>query len=70
MSPCRVRRLRVAEFFTGALFADADDYAEVLRRGLEQSRREKGDDHEKTLAHLAALANEESRMWNEESRMC
>ena len=24
-------------------FAGADDYAEVLRRGLEQSRREKGD---------------------------
>lgn len=37
-------------------FAAADDYAEVLRRGLEQSRREKGDGHEETLAHLAALA--------------
>jgi hypothetical protein len=37
-------------------FAAADDYAEVLRRGLEQSRREKGADHEETLAHLAALA--------------
>ncbi len=36
-------------------FAAADDYAEVLRRGLEQSRREKGADHEETLAHLAAL---------------
>jgi len=34
----------------------ADDYAEVLRRGLEFSRREKGDAHEETLAHLAALA--------------
>jgi hypothetical protein len=28
----------------------------VLRRGLEFSRREKGADHEETLAHLAALA--------------
>ncbi len=37
-------------------FAAADDYAEILRRGLEQSRREKGSDHEETLAHLAALA--------------
>lgn len=37
-------------------FIAADDYAEVLRRGLEQSRREKGADHEETLAHLAALA--------------
>jgi len=37
-------------------FAVADDYAEILRRGLEQSRREKGADHEETLAHLAALA--------------
>jgi len=37
-------------------FAAAEDYAEVLRRGLEQSRREKGDDHEETLANLAALA--------------
>jgi hypothetical protein len=37
-------------------FAAADDYAEVLRRGLEFSRREKGADHAETLAHLAALA--------------
>ncbi|MBI5387289.1 MAG: hypothetical protein HZA90_21690 [Verrucomicrobia bacterium] len=37
-------------------FAAADNYAEILRRGLEQSRREKGADHEETLAHLAALA--------------
>ena len=37
-------------------FAAADNYAEILRHGLEQSRREKGDDHEETLAHLAALA--------------
>ena len=37
-------------------FAAAEDYADVLRRGLEQSRREKGADHEETLAHLAALA--------------
>jgi hypothetical protein len=37
-------------------FSDAEDYAEVLRRGLEFSRREKGNDHEETLAHLAALA--------------
>ena len=37
-------------------FAAAEDYAEVLSRGLEQSRREKGADHEETLAHLAALA--------------
>ena len=36
-------------------FAAAEDHAEVLRRGLEQSRREKGADHEETLAHLAAL---------------
>jgi len=32
------------------------DHAENLLRGFEQSRREKGDDHEETLAHLAALA--------------
>jgi hypothetical protein len=32
--------------------AAADDYAEVLRSGLEQSRREKGADHEETLAQL------------------
>ncbi len=37
-------------------FAAADDYAEVLRRGLDHSRREKGPEHEETLAHLAALA--------------
>ena len=37
-------------------FAAADDYAEVLRRGLDQSRCEKGADHEETLAYLAALA--------------
>jgi hypothetical protein len=37
-------------------FAATDDYADVLRRGLELSRREKDDDHEETLAHLAALA--------------
>jgi len=37
-------------------FAAEDDYGGVLRRGLEQSRREKGEDHEETLAHLAALA--------------
>jgi hypothetical protein len=37
-------------------FAAAEDSAEVLRRGLEYSRREKGADHEETLAHLAALA--------------
>ena len=37
-------------------FVAAEDYAEVLRRGLEQSRREEGADHEETLAHLAALA--------------
>ena len=30
--------------------------ADVLRRGLAFSRREKGADHEETLAHLAALA--------------
>ena len=29
---------------------------EILRRGLEQSRRVKEVDHEETLAHLAALA--------------
>ena len=28
----------------------------MLRRGLGFSRREKGNDHEETLAHLAALA--------------
>ena len=38
------------------VFAAGEDYAEVLRRGLEQSRCEKGDDHDETLAHLAALA--------------
>src|ERR1035437_2364289 len=27
----------------------------LLRHGLEQSRRERGADHEETLAHLAAL---------------
>ena len=37
-------------------FAAADDYSEILRRSLDQSRREKGADHEETLAHLAALA--------------
>lgn len=37
-------------------FASADDYAEILRHGLEQSCREKGADHEETLTHLAALA--------------
>ena len=37
-------------------FSATDDYADVLRRGLELSRREKGYDHEETLAHLAALA--------------
>ena len=45
-------------------FAAADDYAEVLRRGLEQSRREKGADHEETLAHLAALAAHWKRLAN------
>jgi hypothetical protein len=34
-------------------FAAAEDYAEILRRGLEQSRREKGADHEEMLAHLS-----------------
>jgi len=42
-------------------FAAAADYAKVLRRGLEQSRRDKGADHEETLAHLAALAAEERK---------
>jgi hypothetical protein len=28
---------------------------------LEQSRREKGDDHEETLAHPAAIAAEERK---------
>ncbi|MGA2603602.1 MAG: hypothetical protein ABSG14_05185 [Verrucomicrobiia bacterium] len=37
-------------------FSAAEDYAEILRDGLELSHREKGDDHEETLAHLAALA--------------
>ena len=37
-------------------FSAAEDYAEVLRRGLEFSRREKGADHAETLAHLLALA--------------
>ena len=37
-------------------FAAAEDYADLLRRGLEFSRREKGNEHEETLAHLAALA--------------
>lgn len=43
-------------------FAAADDYAEVLRRGLEQSRRDKGD--MQTLAHLAALALHLEKMGN------
>ncbi|MEI7899955.1 MAG: hypothetical protein WCK89_06855 [bacterium] len=37
-------------------FSAAEDYADVLRRSLEYSRREKGTDHEETLAHLVALA--------------
>ena len=48
---CR-RRLLFNPFFA----ADDTYYTQVLRRGLERSRREKGDDHEETLAHLAALA--------------
>lgn len=42
-------------------FAAAADYAEIIRHGFEQSRREKGADHEETLAHLAALAAEERK---------
>ena len=38
-------------------FAATDDYAEVLRSGLEHSRREKGADHQETLAHVAGLAS-------------
>jgi hypothetical protein len=34
----------------------------VLRRGLDHSRREKGPDHEETLAHLVALAAHLERM--------
>jgi hypothetical protein len=37
-------------------FSAAEDYADVLRRGLEYSRREKGPDHEEILAHLTAMA--------------
>jgi hypothetical protein len=37
-------------------FAAADDYAEVLRRGLESSRRQKGETDEETLAHLLAFS--------------
>jgi WD40 repeat protein len=33
-----------------------EGYEQLLRRGLEFTRREKGDDHEETLAHLDALA--------------
>ena len=36
-------------------FTAAEDYAEMLLRGLEFSRREKSYDHEETLAHLVAL---------------
>ena len=39
-----------------SFFATSEDYAEILRRGLKLSRREKGAEHEETLAHLAALA--------------
>lgn len=37
--------------------ADSSDegYEQLLRRGLDISRREKGNDHAETLAHLAAL---------------
>jgi len=38
------------------LFATAEDYAEILRHGLEHSRHEKDADHRETLAHLVALA--------------
>ena len=34
----------------------AEGYEQLLRRGLEFSRREKGPDHAETLAHLVALA--------------
>ena len=37
-------------------YAAAEDYADVLHLVLEYSRREKGADHEETLAHLLALA--------------
>ena len=37
-------------------FSAEDDYIAVLRRGLEFSRRERGPEHDETLAHLAALA--------------
>ena len=33
-----------------------EGYKQLLRRGLEFTRREKGDDHDETLAHLTALA--------------
>jgi hypothetical protein len=36
-------------------FAAADDYAEILRLGLEQARCEKGADHEEPLALQAAF---------------
>ncbi len=54
LSPCPhcQHPLQFNPFFA----ADDDYYEKVLRRGLELSRREKGADHEETLAHLAALA--------------
>lgn len=48
-------------------FAVAEDYAEILQRGLEQSHREKGADHEETLAHLAALAAHYERLGQPEA---
>jgi WD40 repeat protein len=41
-----------------------DSYQQLLRRGLEFSRREKGNKHEETLAHLIALASHLERMGN------
>jgi hypothetical protein len=44
-----------------------DDYAEVLRRGLEHCRREKGSDHEETLAHVTVLATHFEQMGQSET---
>ena len=47
-----------------AVAPDASDenHEALLRRGLDVSRREKGPDHEETLAHVAALAVHLERM--------
>lgn len=48
---------RDLDFSPDVLLDTSDEgYEQLLRRGLEYSRRERGADHEETMAHLMALA--------------